>query len=67
MFGEKNLVVAARIERIESSVAQLRADLQRLDRKLDLHVDALHAHIRTLMASGDRATRSDAPDAAASP
>lgn len=46
MLGEKTLVVAARIERIESSVAQLRADLQRLDRKLDAHVEALRAEIR---------------------
>ncbi|MFN2446185.1 MAG: hypothetical protein ABR606_11480 [Vicinamibacterales bacterium] len=46
MFGERTLAVAARIERIETYVAQLRADLQRLDRKLDMHVEALRSEIR---------------------
>ncbi len=46
MFGEKP--VAVRIERIESGVSQLRADLQRLDRRLEAHVDAIRQEMSAL-------------------
>lgn len=59
MFEEKTLAMAARVERIESSVAQLRADLQRLDRKLDLHVEALRADLRRLMSDPESAPAHD--------
>lgn len=54
MFEEKTLAIAARVERIEASVAQLRADLQRLDRKLDMHAEALRTEIRHLKPGDTR-------------
>jgi hypothetical protein len=55
MFGDRP--VAVRIERIESGVSQLRADLQRLDRRLEAHIDAIRQEMSALTDAIEELTR----------
>jgi hypothetical protein len=54
MFGEKPMAV--RVERIEMGVAQIRADLQRIDRKVETQVEAIRQELSDLMRAIEEMT-----------
>jgi hypothetical protein len=60
MFGDRP--VAVRIERIESGVSQLRADLQRLDRRLEAQIDAIRQGMSALAVAIEDLSRPKAHD-----